>query len=48
VNKGEPLFEIYAEHEKRLDEALALARRCPPIRIEGMLLEKISTRPRLG
>ena len=48
VNKGEPLFEIYAEHEKRLDEALALAKRCPPIRIEGMLLEKISTRPRLG
>lgn len=48
INKGEPLFEIYAEHEKKLDDALALAKREPPIKIESMLLEKIMRRPRLG
>jgi AMP phosphorylase len=48
VNKDEPLFEIYSEHEKKLEDALALAKRQPPIKIEGMLLEKISHRPRLG
>jgi len=48
VNKGEPLFEIYAEHEKKLDDALALAKRQPPIKIESMLLEKLTHRPRMG
>ena len=48
VNKGEPLFEIYSEHERKLEEALSLAKRQPPIKIEGMLLEKISHRPRMG
>lgn len=48
VEKGEPLFEIYAEHETKLDEALAIAKRHPPIRIEGMLLEKMTGRPRVG
>lgn len=48
VEKGEPLFEIYAEHETKLSEAIAVAKRYPPIRIEGMLLEKITHRPRLG
>ena len=47
VNRGEALFEIYAEHERKLDDALALAKRLPPIKIESMLLEKI-TRPRVG
>jgi len=48
VNKGEPLFEIYAEHEKKLEDALAMAKRCPPIKVEGMLLEKMAHRPRMG
>jgi thymidine phosphorylase len=48
VNKGEPLFEIYAEHEKKLDDALAVAKRCPPIKVESILLEKMSHRPRVG
>jgi len=48
VNKGEPLFEIYAEHEKKLDDALAVAKRCPPIKVESILLEKMTHRPRVG
>ncbi len=48
VNKDEPLLEIYAEHETKLDDALSIAKRHPPIVIEGMLLEKITHRPRMG
>jgi AMP phosphorylase len=48
VEKGEPLLEIYAEHETKLSEALAIAKRNPPIKIEGMLLEKLNSRPRIG
>lgn len=47
VDKGEPLFEIYAEHESKLEEALEIARRKFPFKIEGMLLEKITHRPRV-
>jgi len=47
VDKGEPLFEIYAEHESKLDEALEVARRKLPLKIEGMLLEKLTHRPRI-
>lgn len=47
VSAGDPLVEIYAEHEGRLDEALAVAKKRFPIRIEGMLLEKLSHRPRI-
>ncbi|MGQ9788903.1 MAG: AMP phosphorylase [Candidatus Hadarchaeaceae archaeon] len=46
VDKGEPLFEIYAEHESKIEEALEVARRKFPFKIEGMLLEKITHRPR--
>jgi AMP phosphorylase len=46
VEKGEPLMEIYAEHENKLDQAISIARQRPPIRIEGMLLEKLSGEPR--
>jgi AMP phosphorylase len=46
VEKGEPIMEIYAESEGRLDEALELVRSCPPIEIEGMIIEKISHMPR--
>jgi AMP phosphorylase len=48
VNKGEPLFEIYSKHESKLSEALALAGSKPPIRIEGMLLERLISGPRMG
>lgn len=48
VEKGEPLLEIYAEHETKLSEALMAAKRNPPVKIEGMLLEKLSGRPRIG
>lgn len=48
VNKGEPLFEIYAEHEKKLDDALAIAKRYPPIKIESILMEKLTYRPHVG
>lgn len=47
VEKGEPLFEIYAEHETKLDEALEVAKRKLPLKIEGMLLEKLTHRPRM-
>ncbi len=47
VDKGEPLFEIYAEHETKLDEALEVARRKLPLKIEGMLMEKLTHRPRV-
>ncbi|HID60634.1 MAG TPA: thymidine phosphorylase, partial [Hadesarchaea archaeon] len=48
IEKGEPLFEIHAEHEMKLDEAIAVAKRNPPVKIEGMLLEKLTGRPRFG
>jgi len=47
VEKGDPIIEIYAEHENKLDHAVSIARQRPPIRIEGMLLEKIAGEPRL-
>jgi AMP phosphorylase len=47
VEKGDPLLEIYAEHEAKLDDALSILKRNFPIKIEGMLLEKISHRPRV-
>jgi len=46
VERGAPLIEIYAEHEAKLDEAIALAKKSFPVRIEGMLLEKLTHRPR--
>lgn len=48
VKEGDPLFDIYAEHEKKMDNALALVKKKPPIRVEGMLLERITHQPRVG
>ncbi len=48
ISKGEPLLEIYAEHETKLDDALAIAKHSPPISIGGMLLEKMAHRPHMG
>nr|WP_206206010.1 AMP phosphorylase [Thermococcus sp. JdF3] len=41
VKEGDPLFTIHAESEARLDQAIVLARRTEPIRIEGMVLQRI-------
>jgi len=46
VNRGEKLFEIYAEHESKLEEALKVVSRSFPMKIEGMLLERLSGAPR--
>ncbi|EHR77749.1 thymidine phosphorylase [Thermococcus litoralis DSM 5473] len=41
VREGDPLFTIHAESEVRLDQAIIQARRMEPIRIEGMVLQRI-------
>ncbi len=41
VKEGDPLFTIHAESEVRLDQAIIQARRMEPIRIEGMVLQRI-------
>ncbi|WP_456365850.1 AMP phosphorylase [Thermococcus sp.] len=41
VKEGDPLFTIHAESEARLDQAIVQARRTEPIRIEGMVLQRI-------
>ena len=46
VKKGDALFEICAENEKKLDDALSLAERHPPISIESMLLGKVTRQPK--
>ena len=38
--KGEVLFRIYAEKEWKLDKAIEIAMREPPIVVSGMILEK--------
>jgi AMP phosphorylase len=47
VERGKPLLEIYAEHGSKLEEASKAAGKLFPFRIEGMLLEKLSHRPRV-
>lgn len=41
VEEGEPLYTIYAEHEHRLQQAVALANSLRPMQIEGMIIEEI-------
>jgi len=48
VSKNEPILEIYAKHETKLDDALRVAKRRPPVTIGGMLLEKMTHRPHIG
>lgn len=48
VDKNDPILEIYGEHEVKLEDALAIAMRRSPIRIEGMLLERIGRHLLLG
>ncbi|MFQ5800778.1 MAG: thymidine phosphorylase, partial [Candidatus Hydrothermarchaeales archaeon] len=41
VSAGDVLFEIYAESKYKLDQAMKLARQQNPVKIEGMLIERI-------
>ncbi len=41
VKKGEVLFRIYAEKEWKLDKAIEIAIREPPVIVSGMILERI-------
>lgn len=41
VSKGEPILDIYAERQSKLEHAYSLVAKLQPITIEGMLLEKI-------
>ena len=38
---GEPIYTIYAEHEHKLKEAVALANQLNPFQIEGMIIEEV-------
>lgn len=41
VKKGDPLLEVYSEHESKLSEALDLVQRLKPMTVEGMLLRRL-------
>jgi len=41
IGKGEPILEIYAERQSKLEQAYALIVKLKPVSIEGMLLEEI-------
>ena len=41
VERGEELFTIYADNERKLENAKVIAQQLPPIKIEGMILQKI-------
>lgn len=41
VKRGEPVLDIYGEHELKVSDAYALAQRLKPITVEGMLLHRI-------
>lgn len=43
VEKDELIYTIYAEHERKLNSAEALARRLRPMRVESMVLDRIPT-----
>ncbi len=41
VEKGEPILEIYAERQSKVEEAYSLVPKLVPVTIEGMLLEQM-------
>jgi len=41
AKEGEPLFTIYSENDRKLNDAATLANKLQPIRVEGMILEEI-------
>ncbi len=47
IDKGEPMFEIYADNQRKLEEAVALTNHTKPYTVEGMIIEHIpsTTRP---
>ncbi len=46
VKEGEVLLEIYADHGKKLSDAVRLAEECPPIIVESMLIGRVFDRPK--
>jgi AMP phosphorylase len=41
VSKGDPVLDIYAERQTKLEQAYSLVAKLQPVTIEGMLLEEI-------
>ena len=41
AKNGEPLFTIYSESEKKLDDAINFALKRPPHSVEGMIIEEL-------
>ncbi len=41
VDRGQPLFEIYADNKHKLDEAMNLANMTKPYQVEGMIISHI-------
>ena len=41
VEKGDVLFEVYSDNERKLDQAKRLANNLKPFNLEGMVLERI-------
>ncbi len=48
VKIGDNLFEIYAESEFKLKQALLLAKKLYPVKLEGMLMERIPSFTYIG
>jgi AMP phosphorylase len=48
VERGDPLFDIYAESEWELDQAAKLAKQLMPVQLEGMVLKRIPDYTFLG
>jgi len=47
IEKDQPMFEIYGDNERKVNEAAALSNRLKPYTVEGMIIEHIpsTTRP---
>jgi AMP phosphorylase len=42
IRKGEPILELYAERQSKLEDAFSMVAKLQPFTIEGMLLEEIT------
>ncbi len=47
LKRGQPLFTIYAESEQKIDVALDVMNRMPPVEFEKVILEELSTEEEL-
>ena len=47
IEKDQPMFEIYGDNERKVNEAAALSNRLKPYTVEGMIIEHVpsTTRP---